>query len=90
LLGEYGAPGNGLLDRLQVLSAGVQEKMNMGIDQSWEQCGVAEVDDSGAQRMIHRYSRRANAVTLDKDLAGLEKCAGVNLEKAGSVEHDRR
>jgi hypothetical protein len=40
--------------------------------------------------MIHRGAYRANAVALDKDFAGLNKSAGVNLEKAGGVEHDRR
>jgi hypothetical protein len=68
----------------------MEEKMNVGIDQSWEQCSVAQVDDSGAQRMIHSGAYRANAVALDKDFAGLNKSAGVNLEKAGGVEHDRR
>jgi hypothetical protein len=68
----------------------MQEKMNVGIDQSWEQCRVAQVDDSGARRMIHGCAYCANAVTLDKDFAGLYKSARVNLEKAGGVKHNRR
>jgi hypothetical protein len=40
--------------------------------------------------MIHSGAYRANAVALDKDFAGLNKSAGVNLEKAGGVEHNRR
>ena len=63
--------------------------MNVGIDQSWEQCSVAQVDDSGARRMIHGCACHANAVALDKDFAGLKESAGVNLEKAGGVEHNR-
>ena len=63
--------------------------MNMGIYQPWEQCGVAEVDYSGAGRMIHRCAYCANAVALDKNLAGLQESAGVNLEKTGGVEHNR-
>src|ERR1035441_1617693 len=68
----------------------MQEKMNMGIDQSWEQCGIAQVDDSDARRMIHGSANHSNAVALDKDFDGLNKSAGVNLEKAGGVEHNRR
>jgi hypothetical protein len=68
----------------------MQEKMNVGIDQSWEQCRVAQVDHSGARRMIHGCANHANSVALDKNFAGLKESARVNLEKAGGVEHDRR
>jgi hypothetical protein len=47
LLGEDGAPGNGFLYGLQVFRAGMQEEMDVGVDEAGEQGDVAEVDDLG-------------------------------------------
>jgi hypothetical protein len=63
--------------------------MDVGIDQAGEQCGVAEVDDSGSLRMIHHCAGRANAVAFDQNFTGLDERAGVNLKKTGGVEHNR-
>src|SRR6202012_5497638 len=42
-----GAVGYGLEDGLEGLVAGVQEQVDMGVDQAGHQRGGAEVDDSG-------------------------------------------
>ena len=90
LLGEDGAPGNGLLDGLQVFRAGMQEEMDVGVDEAGEQRGVAEVDDLRALRMVDRSADGADALALDQNFAGLKDCAGVDLKQARGVEHDGR
>ena len=90
LLGEDGAPGNRLFDGLQVFSAGMQEEMDVGVDEAGEQSGVAEVDDLCALRMVDGCADGADAVALDEDFAGAEECAGIDLEQARGVEHDGR
>jgi hypothetical protein len=74
---------------LQIFSAGMQKKVNVNIDQPGKQRGVAEVDYFGAPRTIHGCAYGANAVALDKNFARRKQRAGVDLKKAGSVEHDR-
>ncbi len=88
LLGEDGAPWDGLLDGLQVLRAGMQEQMHVRVDETGEQRGVAEVDDVRALRMIDGCAHGLDALALDENLAGLKDVAGVHLEKTRGVEHD--
>jgi hypothetical protein len=73
---------------LQVFGSGMQEEVHVGVDEAGKQRGVAEVDDSGALRMVYRFADGADAVALDENLAGLEECASVDLEQAGGVEDD--
>ena len=88
--GEKGAPGNGFLDGLQVFGAGVQKEVHMGVNEAGKQRGVAEVDDLGALRVVNQCGDGANAIALDKNLAGPEERAGIDLEQAGGVENDGR
>ena len=44
LLGQNRAPGNGFLDRLQVLRAGMQKQMHVRVDEPGQQGYVAEID----------------------------------------------
>ena len=90
LLGEEGAPGDGFLDGLQIFRAGMEEEMDVGVDEAGEQRCVAEVDDVCALRMIDGSADGADAVALDENLAGAEEDAGVNLKQAGGVEDDGR
>ena len=90
LLGEQSAPGNRLLDGLEVLGAGMEEQMHMGVDQAGKQRCVAEVDDPGALRMVDRAADGADAVALDENFAGLEEGSGVHLEQARGVKDDGR
>ncbi len=55
LLGQNRAPGNGLLHRLQVFRARMQEQMHVRVNESGEQRGIAEVDDLRARRMVDRF-----------------------------------
>ncbi len=73
LLGEKGAPWNGLHYRLQVFGAGVQKEMDMRVDETGEKRGVAEVDHFYTLRMLDGFSNGANALAVDEYLAGLEQ-----------------
>ena len=53
LFGQDHAPGNGLLHRLQVFSARVQEQMDMRIDHARHERHVAQIDGPRAGRMLN-------------------------------------
>ena len=44
--GENGALRHGFLHRLQIFGAGMQEKMDVRVDEAGKQSGVAEVDEA--------------------------------------------
>ncbi len=88
LLGEDGAPRHGLLNGLQIFSAGMQEEMNVRVDEAGHQRRVAEIDDLGALWMVDGAADCADAVAFDEYFAGLQQVAGVDLEQARGVEHD--
>ena len=68
----------------------MQKEMDMRVDEAGEQRGVAEVDEADSLRMLDRRADSTDALALDEDLAGLEQGSGVDLQKAGGVEHDGR
>ena len=90
MFGEEGAPRDGLLDGLQVFRAGMEEEMDMGVDEAGEQSRVAEVDDLGVLRVIDGCAYSADAVALNENFAGAEEDAGINLKQACGVEDDGR
>ena len=90
LFGEEHAPGDGFFDGLQIFSAGMKEEMHVGVDEAGEQSGVAEVDEFGVGRVRDGCADGGDAFAFDKDFAGLEKVAGVDLKEASGVEDDRR
>jgi hypothetical protein len=73
---------------LQVFSAGVQEEMDVSVDEAGEERGVAEVDDARALRVLDGCADSKDALTLDENLSGLEQGSVVDLQKASGVEHD--
>ena len=85
---DDGALRDGFLDGLQILGAGMQEKMHMRIDQARQQRGVAEIDDLRAGGMCHRGTDGADAVALNQNLAGCGDVAGLDVEQARGVEND--
>ena len=89
LLGKDHAPGNRFLDSLQILCAGMEEEVYVGINQARHQGGWAEIDDLSASRMFDAGSDCANAIAFDKNLGGLQQIACIHLEKACGVQHDR-
>ena len=75
---------------MQVFSARVKEEMDVGVDQTGEQRGVAQVDDFGALGMINRGADGANAIPIDQHFTGLKQGTGIHLEQARGVEDDGR
>jgi hypothetical protein len=64
--------------------------MNVDVDEAGKKSGVAEVDDLRGLGMLNGFANGANAFAFDKDFAGLEDSAGVNLKQARRVENDGR
>ena len=80
--------GTDFLDCLQVFRAGMQEEMNVRVDEAGQQGCVAEVDDLCTLRMLDGLADGANALALNQNFAGLEDDASIDLEQAGRVEDD--
>jgi hypothetical protein len=84
--GGYHALGHGLLHGLQVFSAGVEEEMDVGVDQAGHKGGVAKVEDDGAAGVFDLRADLADTVADDQDFAGRDHLAGGYVENAGGVE----
>ena len=66
--------------------------MRVAVDQSWQQCRGAQVDDFGAGRYMYlrRRSNLLDLVTLDKNDGGREYIRGTWIEQsAGFHQSDR-
>ena len=83
-----GALGDGFFDGLQIFGARMKEKMNVSIDEAWQESGVAEVHDFSALRMLHGGTDFDDAVALDKDFSRRDYFAGFNLEEARGVQNN--
>jgi hypothetical protein len=91
--GEHGqdrAFRHGLLDRLQILGARMQEQMHMRVDESRHQGHVAEVDDFGARGVRHARADRADALAGDENFTGLYEATARDIEQASGTQHERR
>jgi hypothetical protein len=73
---------------LQVFRAGMQEEMDVRVDEAGKQGAVAEVDDFRALRMKDRRADGADAVALDQNFARLKQGSGFHLEQARGVQDD--
>ncbi len=83
--GSDGALRDGFLNGLQILGAGMQEQVHVGVDQAGKQGGVAEIDDLRAGRMRDRTANGGDALALDQYLAWRRDVASLNIQQAGSV-----
>ena len=70
-----GALRHRFLNCLQILRAGMQKKMNVGIDQSRKQRAIAQVDDLRSCGMFDRCSDFDDAFALHQNLPGLDQLA---------------
>ncbi len=73
------------LNGLQVLGAGMEKQVDVGVDQARQQGAVAEVDGLGASGMAHGCAHLGDSFAFDQDLAGREDFPGFDLEQAGRV-----
>lgn len=63
--------------------------MDVGIDQAGKKSAIAQVDDFGASRVLYRGSYLGDAFALDQDFSWLDDVAGLHVEQARRVQHDR-
>ncbi len=86
--GDEGALGDGLVDGLEVFGAGVEEEVDVGVDEAGHEGAVAEVDDLCAGGVGYVLADGGDAVAGDEDLGGGEEAAGGDVEHVGGVEDD--
>jgi len=64
----------------------MQEEVDVGVNQAGEKCGVAEIDEFGAVRVIHFGADFYDQVALDEDFAGSNRASGFHVEQARGVK----
>jgi hypothetical protein len=89
LFREDHAPRDRLLHGLQVFSAGMQKEMNVRVNQPWQQCRIAEIDEPRALRVLYTLAHRANTIALDQHLTGLAHHSGIHVEQSRRVQNNR-
>lgn len=83
--GGDGALGDGFFDGLQIFGARMQEKMDMGVDETGHESGVAEIEDFGGWRMLDRRTDFGDPVVLNKDFARGDYFPILDIENARGV-----
>jgi hypothetical protein len=73
---------------LQIFGAGVEEEVDVRVNQARKEGGVAKVNNFGAGGASDFCADFFYDVALDKDFAGGSNAAGVYVEEAGGVEDD--
>ena len=86
--GDDGALRDGFLDGLQIFGAGMQEEVDVRVDEAGQQGGVAEVDDFRAGWACDFGADFGDGVALDQDFAGSDHFAGFDVEQARGVKND--
>ena len=77
---------HGFLDGLQIFGAGVEEKVDVSVDEAGEKRGVAEVDDFGVGRAGNFGADFFDEVAFDENFAGSGDVAGFDVEEACGVD----
>jgi len=86
--GEDGALGNGFDDGLEVFGSWMEEEMDVSVDESGHESGIAEVDESGSGGMGDAGTGFDNACATDEDLARSDERGVLDVEKMGGMEDD--
>jgi hypothetical protein len=86
--GCNGALRDGFHDRLQIFGAGMEEEVDVRVNQAREESGVAEIYDFCASWPHDFCTDFFYGVALDEDFAGGGDAAGFYVEEAGGVEDD--
>jgi hypothetical protein len=73
---------------LQIFRAGMEEEVNVGVNQAGEESGVAEVYDFCSGRPADFRADFFYGVALDEDFSGGGDATGFYVEEAGGVEDD--
>jgi hypothetical protein len=73
---------------LQILSAGMQEQMYVGVDQPRQQRPVAEIDDFGALRMRDHRTGFGDSAAPHEHFARRHYASVPDVEQARRMKHD--
>ncbi len=87
-VGEDGALRDGFLHGLQIFRAGMQEQMDMRVDQAGEQRAVAKIDDLRARGMGDGRAHFDDAFAAHQHFAGRDNAAGFDIDQARGVKYD--
>jgi hypothetical protein len=81
---------HGVVDAGSPVVVVVVGDMHMRVDEAWQQCCVAEIDDAraGGNRCIR--ANRDDALALDDDETGLAHASALAVEQMRCLEHDDR
>ena len=74
---------------LQIFSSGMEEEMDVGIDQAGHQGGVAQIDGLGSSGMVDGGAGGDDLLPFDQHLSGGKHAAGFDVEQARGMENDR-
>ena len=86
--GDDGALRDGFLYGLQIFGAGMEEEVNVGVDEAGEEGGVAEVEDFGVRGPRNFCADFFDEVAVDENFAGGSDAAGFDVEQARGVEDE--
>ena len=83
---KNGALRNGFLNGLQIFRAGMEKEMDVRVNQAGHERDVAEVNYFRAARMRDGCANFGDARSLDKNFAGRDNFAGLDIEVDGRRE----
>ena len=86
--GENRALRDGFLHGLQIFGAGMQEKVDVRVDEAGEESGVAEVDEFGLVWAGHMRADFHDEAALHQNFAGGRDASSFYVEQARGVQHD--
>ena len=80
------------LNRLQVFGSGMQEQMDVGVDEARHQRAFAQVDDLAhlGAYLGDALGQIQDAVTLHHHHAGRDGCARLHVQDSRRLQHDHR
>ena len=79
---------HGFHHRLKIFGSGVEEEMDVGVDQPRHQRGIAKIDGLRSCRVGYGGAGGDNLLSFDQDFSGGKNAAGFDVEQARGMEND--
>ena len=86
--GDDGSLWHGFLHGLQIFRAGVQEQVNVRVNESRQQRAGAQVDGFGAGWMSNGSPGFHDAAVAHQHLSGRDDAAGFDVDQPGGMQHN--
>ena len=86
--GDDGTLRDGFLNGLQILGTGMEEEMDMRVDEAGEESDVTEIEDLRGSGMLDALSNFDDSVRLNQNFAGGNDFACLDVEETCGVEND--